>query len=337
LLLPARPTRRAEGTLPSVTIVVPAYREREALAAKLAALAGLDYPADRLQIVVAVDEDPETAQLAEASSPPGTVVLFSPERGGKASGLNRALDAATGEIVLMTDANNILDASSVRAAVGHFADPGVWAVAGQRSEASSAYDRYEDLLRRLESRSGSVAALSGEFMAVRRERLARFPEGVVNDDLWLLCRLVRDGGRVVYEPDASSTESGVGGAAELARRSRIGAGRVMLLGEIRGLPAGFAVRLLSHKFGRLVLPFTLLATLGASLSLVRHRGYRTVALGQVGAYAVGGLAVAGVAPKGRAGLVPRALGQVLLGNIAVARGVVRGLRGRQGVLWEPVR
>jgi cellulose synthase/poly-beta-1,6-N-acetylglucosamine synthase-like glycosyltransferase len=339
LALPARPTRRATGAPaePAVTIVVPAYREREALAAKLTALRELDYPAERVQVVVAVDEDPELAQVAERTAPEGSRVLFSPERGGKAAGLNRALEVATGDVVVMTDANNILDAGSIRAAVRHFADPDVVAVAGRRSEASSAYDRYEDLLRRLESRSGSVAALSGEFMAVRRERLGRFPEGVVNDDLWLLCQLVREGGRVVYEPEASSSEPEVGGAAELARRSRIGAGRVMLLGELRGLPVGFATRLLSHKFGRLVLPFMLLATLAGSLSLSRRRHYRAVAAAQVGAYGVGGLAVAGLVPPGPAGRVARALGQLLLGNVAVARGVVRGLRGRQGVLWEPVR
>ena len=101
----------------------------------------------------------------------------------------------------MTDANNLLAPASVRAAVRHFADPEVLGGRpGGAARHGSAYDRYEDLLRRLETRSGSVAAMSGEFMAVRRERLPPFPEGVVNDDFWLLCQLVRGGGRVVYEP-----------------------------------------------------------------------------------------------------------------------------------------
>src|SRR3712207_8856981 len=97
--------------------------------------------------------------------------------------------------------------------------------------------------------------MSGEFMAVRRDLLPPFPKGIVNDDLWLLCQLVRGGGRVVYEPEAASEEGGLGAAAELERRSRIGAGRAMLVRELHGLPTGFAVRLVSHKFGRLALPF----------------------------------------------------------------------------------
>ncbi|MEA2426537.1 MAG: hypothetical protein QOF37_165, partial [Thermoleophilaceae bacterium] len=207
-LLPSRPWRQGDAE-PSVTLIVPAYREREALEAKLRALTGLDYPSERLQVIVAVDEDRELAAVAERSYP-GATVLFSPERGGKAAGINRALREATGDVVIMTDANNVLGRDSVRAAARHFADPAVWAVAGRRGESGSPYDRYEDPLRRLETRSGSVAAMSGEFMAVRRDRLPELPEDVVNDDLWLLCQIVRGGGRAVYERDAASVEEAVG-------------------------------------------------------------------------------------------------------------------------------
>jgi poly-beta-1,6-N-acetyl-D-glucosamine synthase len=336
-LLPARPwAPREDGEPPTLTLVIPAYREREALRAKLEALDALDYPRARLEVIVTVDEDEGLAALARETRPDARV-SFAAERAGKAAAMNRALREARGEIVVMTDANNLLDPGSLRAAVRHFADPSVWAVAGKRGEQGSAYDRYEDLLRRLETRSGSTAAMSGEFMAVRRERLPRFPTDIVNDDFWLLCRIVREGGRVVYEPEASSTEPELDATAEVARRSRMGAGRVMAVGELRDLPPGFAWRAASHKFGRLVLPFALLLALLCSLALWRSPRYRRLALLQLAAYGTGAAASRGAVPPGPLGRPARILGQFTLGNAAVAIGVVRGLRGRQSTRWEPVR
>lgn len=333
--LPQRPWRTDESLQPRVSIIVPAFRERETLPRKLRALAALDYPAELIEVLVPVDGDPELARLAEEAAP-AAMVLFSAERGGKAAGLNRALARATGEIVLMTDANNLLAPGSLHSAIRHFADPAIWAVGGRRGEAGSAYDRYEDVIRVAESRSGSVAAMSGEFMAVRRERMPRFPSGVVNDDFWLLCTLVRAGGRVVYEPLSASEEPPPSRRGEVARRSRMGAGRLMAAGELRGLPRGFAMRIVSHKLGRLALPFLLLACLLASLGLSSRPFYRGLAATQVGAYGAGALAAAGIAPPGRLGRLFRGLGQFTLGNAAVALGVLRGLRGRQSEVWEAV-
>jgi cellulose synthase/poly-beta-1,6-N-acetylglucosamine synthase-like glycosyltransferase len=333
--LPRRAWRTDEGALPTLTIIVPAYCERETLPAKLRALSDLDYPADKIEVLVAVDGDEELARLA-AEAAPDAKVLFSEERGGKVAGLNRALDHATGEIVVMTDANNLLLPGSVRAAVRHFADPEIWAVAGRRGESGSAYDRYEGLIRSLESRSGSVAAMSGEFMSARRERTPRFPAGVINDDFWLLCCIVREGGRVVYEPLAASEEEPPSARGEVARRSRMGAGRVMAVGELRGLPLGFAVRVASHKLGRLALPFLLLGCLLASIALAGRTGYLIAAIAQISGYAIGALAALGIAPPGPLGRLCRGLGQFVLGNVAIGIGVVRGIRGRQSVAWEPV-
>jgi poly-beta-1,6-N-acetyl-D-glucosamine synthase len=332
--LPPRRWQRGDDA-PTVAIVVPAFREREALRAKLAAMADLEYPRDRLQVVVAVDEDEELARIARATLPEATV-LFSPTREGKAAAMTRALAHVDADVVVLTDANNVLAPASVRAAVRHFADPAIWAVAGRRGEAGSAYDRYEDRIRRLESRSGSVAAMSGEFVAVRRERLPGWPADVVNDDFWLLCHLVRNGGRVVYEPAAASTESALPADAEMRRRSRMGAGRVMAVSELRDLPPDFRWRVASHKFGRLVLPFTMVAAMLSSLAAARRPAYAAMAAAQLAVYALGGLAVAGRVPPGPGGKLARAAAQLLVGNAAVAIGVIRGLRRRQSVRWEPV-
>lgn len=333
--LPRRPWEQRSEATPTVTLIVPAFHERAALKTKLAALDELDYPPDRLQIIVAVDEDAELAAIAGAACPRATV-LFDPMRQGKAAALTRGLAVATGEIVIFTDANNILAPGSFRAAVRHFADPSIWAVAGRRGETGSAYDRYEDWIRRRESRTGTVAAMSGEFMAVRRERAPAWPADVVNDDFWLLCQLVRQGGRVVYEPEAASTETALTADAELRRRSRMAAGRVMLIPQLRGLPAGFVWRALSHKFGRLALPYLMLMMLLSSLSAARRRPFRELAVAQVGLYGLGAAAAAGFSPPGRAGTLAGAARQLVLGNLAAIVGLARVLRGGQSTRWEPV-
>lgn len=333
--LPAR-RWRTDDHEPPVTIVVPTHRERDLLAAKLESLAAMDYPRDRMQVVVVSDGDRELARIARATLP-SAVVLLQPERRGKPAALNRALEHATGDIVLLTDAHTHLAPGSLRVAVRHFADASVFAVTGRWAEASSVYDRYEHVLRLLETRSGSTAGVFGGILAVRREHVGRFPQDVVNDDLWLLLRLVRAGGRVVYEPRATSVEAGLGAGLELERRARIAAGRVLLARELRDLPAGFAWRLISHKFGRLGLPFALAGALAGSLAAARRPAYRAAAGAQLAGYLVGALAVAGVHGPGPLRPVSRAAGQFLLGNVATTRGVIRALRGRQDVRWRPVR
>jgi hypothetical protein len=111
----------------------------------------------------------------------------------------------------------------------------------------------------------------------------------------------------------------------------------VLLSELAGLPAGYRWRLISHKVARLVLPFSLAAALVTSVMLVRRPLYAALAGAQILAYGIGALSLAGVRPSGPAGRVARASGQFLLGNLGVARGVLRGARGGQTHLWQPTR
>ncbi len=339
LFVAAQPRRgsRVDGEARMVSIVVAGLNEREVLAEKLRRLDDLEYPADRLDVLVAVDQDHETAELARAAAPRARV-FFQEERGGKISAIHRILGETRGEIVVFTDANNILEPQSIAATARHFADPEVAVVVGRRGEQQSAYDRYEDLLRRLETRSGSVAAANGEFIAVRRDRLPDELEGgVVNDDFWLFCRALERGGRAIYEPQAGSVEEALGIPAEMERRARMGAGRVSAVREVRRLPPGLGFRVVSHKFGRLLLPPFLLGAFVSSLALARRPGYRLAFLAQAAVYGAGVLSALGVRGPGKLDMPLRACRQFLIGNIAVGRGLLRGLRGRQTSLWTPVR
>jgi hypothetical protein len=333
-LLPRRPWSRSDWT-PRVSVVIPTYCEYEELGAKLGSVASLDYPSELLEIIVVSDGDPVLARVAAAACSRATV-LVQPERRGKTAALNRGLAVASGEIVLLTDADNPLDSGSLRAAVSNFADPDVWAVVGRLPGNGSAYEAYEDRVRRLESRSGSVSGASAGFMAARRDRLGRLPEGIVNDDTWLVCDIARRGGRLVYEPLAMSSEPEFSGAGEHERRARMAAGRTALAGELRGLPPGFAWRLVSHKLGRLALPFLLTVCLvsSAALAIAQGDAWSGIAGMQIVAYGAGAVAAAGVTPPGPVGRAAGAARQFLIGNWAIGAGVVRALRSRQAATWR---
>jgi poly-beta-1,6-N-acetyl-D-glucosamine synthase len=339
-LLPRRPLRRGEASggvgAPFVSVIIPTYCEHERLPLKLETLRALDYPHDRLEVVVVSDGDPRLAEIAREVLPDAKVLLLE-HRSGKPRALNTAIAAARGEILVLTDAHSPLTPSSVSALCAPLQDARVAAVSGRWAEEGSPYDAYEHVVRRLESRSGSTAGVFGGLLAVRRELLPPFPEWVVNDDLWLLCRVISSGGRVVYEPAAHAVEARLDDDAQIVRRSRISAGRMQLLGEIARLPPAFAWRLLSHKVGRLALPGLLLVAFGSSLTLARRRLYLLLALAQGGFYLLG---VTGAA-LGRAGrpvpLIVRVARQFLIGNVAVLLGVVRALRRRQSVRWDPAR
>lgn len=335
LLVPARPWRRGEAH-PTVSIVVPTCSEHELLADKLRTIAALDYPRELVQVVVVADGDERLGEIAQETLPDAVVRVLA-TRSGKPAALAVGLAEATGEVVVITDAHSHLAPESLAAAARHFADPGIWGVTGRWGEEGSAYDTYEHWIRRLESRSGSTTGVSGSFLALRSERLVPVPASVVNDDLWLVVQLVRDGGRVVYEPAARTIEPPLPPGAELARRSRIGAGRTGAVAGLRTLPAGFAWRVASHKLGRLALPFLLLGLFGSSLVLGRHGRFRLAAGAQLGGYAAGAAAAAGHAPGGLPGRLMRAAGQFVVGNVAVGAGVVRGALGRQPVRWKSVR
>jgi hypothetical protein len=337
--LAVRPPRTWEkrGPLPAISVVVAALDEREILGRKLSALAEADYPADLLQVVVAVDEDEATRRIAAESSP-DAIVLYRPERAGKTAALERAVQHATGDVIVFTDANNLLAPESLRAAARHFSDPSIVVVVGRRGERGSAYDRYEDALRRLETKSGSVAAANGEFLAIRRSHLpGEWDRTVVNDDFWLYCRALEHGGRAVYEPAACSVEDALPIGAEIERRSRMGAGRVAAIQELLRLPPSLAGRVASHKFGRLAMPPLLAMMLVSSLALARRPGYRVALLLQATGYGVAAASVAGLDLPGPLRPASRAARQFVLGNVAVGRGLIRGLTGRQSHMWARVR
>lgn len=347
-----RPHRSAPVT-PSVSVVVAARNEAPRIAAKIDNLLGLDYPADRLEVIVASDGSVDGTVSAARSRGDSRVRVLDLPCLGKADVLNAAAAAARGDVLVFTDANSKLDRCALRALVAPFADPEVGGVAGDqrytpgRDEAAVArgerrYWQLDRALKRAESRAGNVISATGAIYAIRRELFVPAPAGVTDDfavSTAVICqgrRLVFAADAVAREPVAASTE------AEFERKVRVitrGLGAVLLRRELLDPRAqGFyALQLLSHKVLRRLMPLPLVALFGSSLRLAREgEPYRIVAG-----------AGSGVLTLGAAGLLARRGGKVgrlltlpsyfLLVNLASVRAVLNLLRRRPIERWEPRR
>ena len=299
---------------PTVTVVVAAHNEQDVIEEKVANLLELDYPADRLEIVVASDgSDDRTVELAQRHGNQRIHVIDLP-RVGKAGALNRAVALAHGEIVVFSDAHSMFVREAVRELVRPFADPAVGGVAGDRIYSAShdgvshdgdasvlgerRYWDFDRVMKTAQSRAGSVSGASGAIHAVRRTLLDEI-RGDVNDDLFISLRVVDKGYRLVFAPGAVAYEAVVPSAAEtFSRRVRVMVRGFRCVGVVRGVldvrrHGFFSVQLFSHKVLLRVAAFPLAALAVTSVLLARRGGvYRAAAVGQTAFYALGATGIA---------------------------------------------
>jgi poly-beta-1,6-N-acetyl-D-glucosamine synthase len=278
-----RPVRTDADVTPRVTVIVVAHNEQDLIETKLRDTLALDYPADRLAVVVVCDGS-DDATAARAARVEGVTVLHEPERRGKLAAMNRAFDATQGDVVVFSDANNHWSPNTLRALVAPLADPEVGVTTGRKGiddgsgrpldKVEGLYWRYESKLKSWESAVGSVCAAVGEMLAFRREAYQRPAGGMLTEDLVQVLLAAAAGWRVVYVPEAVSLElASDTTASEAVRRSRLvtGAWQAMwsVLPQLARRRPGLAWQVASHKATRLMIPWALLAIATSTLSLVR--------------------------------------------------------------------
>jgi len=312
----ARHSSKKEQIEPSVTLLVAAHNESDVIAAKLRNALALDYPAAKLEIVIASDgSNDNTAEIvrsiAEAEGAGRVHLLEFPENRGKVTTLNDALSRLTTEIVAFSDASSMLAPDSLRRLTQHFADPKVGAVSGvyrvlKQDQArlggqEDFYWKYETFLKVQEAGLGAFTGAHGSLYAVRTE-LYPFPAAdTINDDFIIPMRIRQRGYRVDYEPAAVAYEE----AHEMegfSRRVRITAGNIDQLREINGMlwPPQFMSLfcLLSHKAARLLVPVAMLLVLVLNFLLWKDWHYRWLLAGQVAFYGLAALgALVALRPK----------------------------------------
>lgn len=340
---------------PSVSVIITAYNEERALAAKLENTLLLEYPRDRFEILVASDcSTDRTNQITREFAARGVRLHIQPQRLGKTAAQNAAVEQSHGEILLFSDATSLYQPNVLRAILPSFADLTVGCVAGRLAyvdpsdssvgQGARTYWDYERFLKHHESRAGSLIGASGCLYAVRRSAyIPLYPEAC--SDFIIATKMVEQGLRAVYEPSAICTEETnrrVGN--EMSMRVRVIAQTFTDLWRHRAmlnpLKSGFyAIQLLSHKVMRYMVPFFLIAVLVASVALVAASAsliYSGVLVAQLAFY----LAAFSAWALERAGARSRlfALPQYfVLANLASLLACYQFIRGERYARWEPIR
>jgi glycosyltransferase involved in cell wall biosynthesis len=274
--------RAAGGSPPSLSLIVAAHDEQTVIAAKVENVLSLDYPRDRLELIVACDGC--TDDTARRAREEGADVVLELPRGGKIRAQDAAVARARGEIVAFSDANSLWEPGAARALVDAFADCRVGYACGQvrfvqdaagasASNQEGVYWRYELAVRALESRLSSITAGNGAIYATRREAYI-VVDPIMGHDLSLPFKMVKRGLRAVYVPSARASEKMVPSlTGEFARKRRMMSHTwpIVLRGGMlspRGYSPGYALMILSHRLLRYCTPGLHLLALAANVALV---------------------------------------------------------------------
>jgi hypothetical protein len=319
---------------PVVSLIVAAYREEAVIGRKVADALALDWPRERLEVVVAVDGGGDaTAQRAREA---GADLVLELPRGGKVRAQDAAVERARGDLLAFSDANAEWEPGALRAIAAPFADPAVGFACGRvafvnegGSNQEGVYWRYEMWLRARESALASVTAGNGAIYAVRRAAYARV-DPRVSHDLSLPARLVKAGWRAVDVPEARATERMVPSIeGEWARKRRMMSHAWPLVArggllDLRGQPPLYAAMLVSHRGLRYATP--LLHAIAFLASLRASRAALAAQLALLAAAAAGGRV------RARPFLLAR---YYVLTTASIAAGAYDWLRHGTPAGWEP--
>ena len=334
---------KAGAYQPGISVVMVVRNEAGVVERKLKNLLALDYPKELSEIVVVSDgsTDKTNEILQYYAADPRLRVILHQEPRGKAGGLNDAFAQARGEIVVFTDARQILERDSVRLLTEQFRDPEVGCSSGElmlgdpdsgeTSRGFGLYWRVEKKIREMESASGSVVQATGAIYAVRRNLLVPLPAGMILDDVFIPMHVARQGYRVTFLPSARAWDlADQGSHREFSRKVRTLTGNYQLVQLAPWLlrssnPLRF--EFISHKLLRLAAPFALAALFLASLVL-RTPAYRVALLLQLIFYGLSGLAMARL----NKGPVADAARTFVVLNTAALVAFVKFITGR-GVAW----
>lgn len=338
---------------PTVTIVIAAYNEARDIRSKLENTLTIDYPPDKLEIIVASDSSTDrTDDIVREFAGKGVKLFRQDERKGKTSAQNLAVEKATGEIILFSDATTLYEPGVLRAMLPNFADASVGCVAGKLvyvddsgsriGRGAKSYWSYETLLKQSESTACSLVGTSGCLYAVRRSAyIPMYPEAC--SDFLISTLVYKQGLRTVFEPAAVCTEeTNREFRKEFQMRVRVTVRTLTDLWRnaemLNPVKTGFfAVQLVSHKILRYAVPFMLI---GMWLSSGFLAMYSQVFLAIFSvqtlfyAFALAGMALETFGTSSRIFAVPLYFALV---NTASFIAFYKVLRGEKIVSWETVR
>lgn len=332
---------------PLVSLVIAAYNEELVIRDKIENSLSLDYPPERLEILIASGgSTDETVRIAREYESRGVRVLELPSKRGKASAVNDGTAASRGAVLCLSDANVMLRPDALKRLILPLQDAVIGAVTADvqlQSEQSdfgageSLYYKLERAVQRGESRFGSVMGVDGGLYVIRRELFQQLPIDTILDDFVTSMRVCRQQRRIVYAADAVATENGTPSwRDEFRRRVRVMVGAVQSIKRRQWPPVTRPVEVwqyVSHKLLRWLQPLWLLLLLGSSAALWNeHRVYQAAAAGQAVFY---GLAVmAAISPAFRRTQLGGAPFYFSISHLAMLIGLVKGVFSRPNGVWK---
>ncbi|HRQ23531.1 MAG TPA: glycosyltransferase family 2 protein [Anaerolineales bacterium] len=353
---------------PYVTLLIAAYNEEIVIEEKIKNSLQIEYPKEKLQILITADgSNDNTPAIVEQYADQGVELLYKPERRGKMAAINRAIPHAQGEILVFSDANNHYQPDTIQKLVMPFSDPQVAATSGAKvidKEGSGAvgsseglYWKYESHIKKQESRIDSCTSVAGEILAVRKSAYIPPPDNIVNDDFFIAMQVLRQGYRLVYVPEARSSERASPSARdEVIRRTRINAGRYQAIAMARHiLPLNRPLltwQVISHKFLRPIVPFNMIAvllinTIAVSIPYNRpdnwlhlSNPFGVIFLGLQAVFyllAAIGMSAGGGKPAGKISRILYLPAFLTNSNYAALKGFFQFMRGKQLHMWERVQ
>ena len=339
-----------EPITPTVTLVIAAYNEANIIEEKIQNSLALEYPEDKLKIIM-MEDGSEDDTVAIASSYEGITVHHHPFRLGKAEATRQVMPLIDSEIIVFSDANAMLAPGSIHAIVRHFADSEVGGVAGEKQVLGGGeglYWRYESYLKQKDSPLSSVMGAAGELFAVRRSAFKPPPPDTIIEDFMISMEVVSRGWRVVYEPQAIAQELPLNSfQGDWHRRTRNSAGGVQaifnlpeLLRPERGIVAW---QYFSHRLLRwAVTPWLLPLVFVLNLLLWPQKFYRLLFSTQLLFYGTGLFGYLRsrkqrLDPGGPIEKIASVICFFCLANLAAIVGFWRFVTGRQPTSWKKVR
>jgi len=348
-VVPGRVNRRAAE--PSVTVLIAAYNEAKDIEQTVVNKLQQDYPKNKLQIIVISDGSEDgTDDIVKKYQKDGVQLIRQEPRQGKAAALNLGVKQATGDVLIFSDANSIFDKQAIRHFVANFEDPQVGYVTGKlhytddngtlSGDGCSAYMKYENWLRKLETKFNSIIGVNGGVDAIRRQLYRDIPKDLITDFV-LPLSVLQDGYRVVYDDQVKSYETpNASMQSEFRMRTRVALRALQgvlymrkLLNPFNYLKGSFS--LWSHKVIRYLAPVFMIGALVLNVLLAITSPLYAVLLvlhGLAYVAAMAGLFVPLPQKMQKLVYVPSYL---LMTNAAFALALVKLFRGEKMAVWKP--
>jgi cellulose synthase/poly-beta-1,6-N-acetylglucosamine synthase-like glycosyltransferase len=336
---------------PTVTVLISAYNEERHIQATIENKIALNYPKDKLEIIVISDgSEDNTDEIVKAFADKRIKLIRQEPRRGKTSALNLAVKQASGDILVFSDANSLYDPDSLRYLMENFSDPSVGYVTGKMvyvnpdgttvGNGCSAYMQYENLLRSYEARIGSVVGVDGGIDAVRKDLYCEMRPDQLPDFV-LPLMVVDQGYRVVFEPRALLKEDTLKNPEDENRmRVRVSLRALWALFDMRRLlnPMRYGIfsfQLLSHKVLR-YLGITFLVALYISNYLILRKSwlYKAFFILQ-NIFIILATIAHYLERRGKSSGILYIPYYFYLVNISAGRALLRFLRGEKQVIWTP--